>query len=158
MRRTRGRGAVRRVVWFAAPLVVAGAGLLACAQTAPSIATGRCLMCHIDLYEQLRGGKHGPDGANLGCETCHGESLGHVRDEHDVVKPDRMFSSADPAGVAAITDLCGVCHAPEADEYRAAVAALTQHEPPLPSCTGCHGSHRLVRDRLAHAQPTPAAP
>ena len=150
------RRAARRLVRVAVPLGLAGAGLLARGQTGPSLATGRCLMCHIDLFEQLRGGKHGPDGADLGCESCHGESLGHVRDEHNVVKPDRMFSSADPAGVAAITDLCGLCHAAEADEYRAAAAALTEREPPLPSCTGCHGSHRLVRQRLPHGQP--AAP
>lgn len=124
---------------------------LAMSQGGAGVSHGRCLICHVDLVEQLEAGRHGGEGAKLKCETCHGESEGHVRDEHNDIKPDRVFSSTTEEGVAALADLCADCHNDEAEDFRKAVMKLKKREPPLPSCTGCHGSHRVARARLPHA-------
>jgi hypothetical protein len=133
--------------WLAVLLGLAPAG----SQDAAGVSGGRCLICHVDLVEQLAAGRHGVDGAKLSCETCHGESEGHVRDEHNNVKPDRTFGSETKEASAALVDLCAQCHQKEADDYRATLAAMRKREPVLPSCTSCHGSHRVARVRLQHA-------
>ena len=67
------------------------------------------------------------------------------------VKPDRVFSSETEEETAALVELCAECHNGEAEDFRKAVTELKKREPPLPSCTGCHGSHRVARVRLPHA-------
>jgi hypothetical protein len=131
-------------------VIVLGPGS-AVSQEGGGVSGGRCLICHVDLVEQLESGSHGTKGARLSCETCHGDSEGHVRDEHNAVKPDRTFGPQGPEALSALADLCAQCHEKEADDYRDTLAAMRKREPPLPSCTGCHGSHRVVRLRLQHA-------
>ncbi len=124
---------------------------LAMSQAGSGVSHGRCLICHVDLVEQLEAGRHGGEGAKLKCETCHGESEGHVRDEHNDIKPDRVFGSETEEELAALVELCAGCHKDEAEDFRKAVTELKKREPPLPSCTGCHGSHRVACVRLPHA-------
>ena len=146
----------RRAAVRVGPLCALGLGVLltvalAASQGGAGVGHGRCLICHVDLVEQLETGRHGAEGAGLECETCHGESEGHVRDEHNDVKPDRTFGSDTPEARVAQVKLCAPCHEQEAEDYRQTLAQLRQREPSLPSCTGCHGSHRAVRVRLPHA-------
>jgi Trehalose utilisation len=124
---------------------------LAVSQGGGGVSGGRCLICHVDIVEQLEAGRHGGKGARLSCETCHGESEGHVRDEHNQVKPDRTFASETKEALAALVDLCARCHQREAGDYREVLAQVRKREPALPSCTGCHGSHRVARLRIRHA-------
>jgi hypothetical protein len=124
---------------------------LAMSQGGSGVTHGRCLICHVDLVEQLEAGRHGGEGAKLKCEACHGESEGHVQDEHNDIKPDRVFSSKTEEESAALVELCAGCHNDEAEDFRKAVTELKDREPPMPSCTGCHGSHRVARVRLPHA-------
>jgi hypothetical protein len=94
----------------------------------PAIAFSACTICHVDLQEQLARGAHGPAGVT--CASCHGDSQGHVTDEHNNVKPDRLFTAETAPA------LCGECHEPE---YQAARA----HEQP-PSCVECHEAHEIA--------------
>ena len=141
------RAALLCVPGLAAVLSVAAA----VSQGGGGVSGGRCLICHVDLVEQLGAGRHGAEGARLTCETCHGESEGHVRDEHNKVKPDRTSGSDTQEARVALVDLCAQCHQKQADDYRDALAKMKRREPALPSCTGCHGSHRVARTRLEHA-------
>jgi hypothetical protein len=125
---------------------------LAKPQAPSGVGYGRCLICHVDLVEQLQSGPHGAEGAKLKCETCHGESEGHVRDEHNDIKPDRLFGSDSEQEVAALVDLCGQCHQKMADDYREALGNLQEREPALPTCTGCHGSHKVAKVRFGHGK------
>ena len=92
-----------------------------------------CTICHVDLQEQLARGAHGP--ARVMCGSCHGESQGHVSDEHNEVKPDRMFAADTASG------LCGECHKEQYDRAAAAAGAL--------GCTVCHGAHEVLTGKRA---------
>jgi formylglycine-generating enzyme required for sulfatase activity len=61
------------------------------------------------------------------CINCHGNSLGHVKDERDNVKPDRI-----PRG-AAIAALCATCH----------TAGCPQSKKTA-DCQSCHHVHALI--------------
>ena len=102
---------------------------------APSVIRfSNCLICHLQFEEQLGGGAHGPAG--VVCDSCHGESRGHLDDEHNNVKPDRTFTDdTEPA-------LCAECHQEAADRYAAAATSRSNNGPP--ACHVCHGSHRLA--------------
>jgi len=82
-----------------------------------------CTICHLQVEEQLGMSVHGRAG--VVCESCHGESRGHLDDEHNVLKPDRLFT---PETTAAV---CAECHPGAADV-----------EPP-PACATCHGVHGI---------------
>lgn len=93
-----------------------------------------CLICHLQYEEQLGNGAHGEAG--VVCESCHGESRGHLDDEHNNVKPDRVFTDETVAG------LCAECHADSAATY--ALTAGKRRKDRAPACHICHGSHRVV--------------
>ena len=93
----------------------------------------KCTMCHVDLQEQLAIGAHGPAG--LTCASCHGESQGHVTDEHNDVKPDRRFTKETSLS------LCGECHK---DQLRKADAVGL-----APNCVQCHGAHDILAGKRA---------
>jgi hypothetical protein len=92
-----------------------------------------CTMCHVDLQEQLVIGAHG--SAGLTCASCHGESRGHVTDEHNEVKPDRRFTEETATG------LCGECHADHLGKAEAAG--------PAANCVQCHGVHDILAGKRA---------
>jgi formylglycine-generating enzyme required for sulfatase activity len=68
------------------------------------------------------------------CIACHGASTGHILDERDKVKPDRI-----PRGEA-IASLCLTCHE-------------TSHEAnkQKTDCQSCHNPHALVNPKDDHA-------
>ncbi len=90
----------------------------------PSAAMGGCSICHVDVEIESEGSKHVTAG--IGCADCHGPSEGHIRDENNEVKPDRLFARSE------INSFCADCHKcslPEANR------------PPPKVCTDCHGAH-----------------
>jgi hypothetical protein len=97
------------------------------------LAFSSCTICHVDLQEQLAKGAHGPVGVT--CASCHGASQGHVSDEHNEVKPDRMFTADAASG------LCGECHNEELGKAAGMQAA--------PGCVACHGAHEILAGRAA---------
>jgi hypothetical protein len=99
-----------------------------------------CTICHVDIEKAFAGSTHERKG--VGCIKCHGPSDGHVGDENNNVKPDQVFARKD------VDRECGRCHA--CSRPAAPAAALPAAKPPV--CTGCHGSHKVVR------KPAPAKP
>jgi len=92
--------------------------------SAPSAAMSGCSICHVDVEIESKGSKH--VAAGIGCSDCHGPSEGHIRDENNDVKPDRVFARAD------IDSFCNECHE----------CSLPAKERPLPKvCTDCHDPH-----------------
>jgi hypothetical protein len=93
-----------------------------------------CDLCHIDVADEMVGTRHLAKG--IGCVRCHGPSRGHVQDENNQVRPDRVFARND------VDKFCGKCHRckrPEAAKPRDRSKAADK------TCTECHGSHRVVR-------------
>jgi len=85
---------------------------------------GVCARCHV--ISVVEWGMSAHRKASTGCTSCHGASLGHVQDERNNVKPDRV-----PTG-AAVRALCVGCH--------------TNQKNPKP-CQDCHHYHALVDPR-----------
>lgn len=89
---------------------------------------GDCARCHVISVVEWGYSGHRPSGAT--CLDCHGPSAGHVRDERNNVKPDRLPRQE------AIAGLCRECHeegCPHAKESNA--------------CQRCHHVHALVDPR-----------
>jgi formylglycine-generating enzyme required for sulfatase activity len=86
---------------------------------------GVCARCHVISVVEWGISRHMKVGTD--CIACHGSSVGHVRDERNNIKPDRI-----PRGEAAAA-LCATCHSsgcPKTKENS--------------SCQTCHHVHALV--------------
>ena len=90
---------------------------------------GVCSRCHVSSSLEWGISKHSRIGTN--CQSCHGQSLGHVANEQDAVKPDRR-----PRG-AAIAQLCLSCHNAGCPKTKETAG-----------CQSCHQVHALVDPRL----------
>jgi len=112
-----------------------------------------CAACHTAEAEDFSSHPH--LAAGLDCDTCHGASRAH-REASGHVEPDRV------AAPDQMADLCGPCHALEAEEFNLSahgklVAALSKTR--APHCGTCHGVHRVRsaaamerRCRACHSQ------
>lgn len=89
---------------------------------------GVCARCHV--ISVVEWGTSGHRQAGTVCTSCHGASLGHIRDERNNVKPDRV-----PAGNA-IASLCMGCHQGGCPN--------SAHKT---DCQECHHFHALVDPR-----------
>jgi len=85
---------------------------------------GVCARCHV--VSVMEWGMSGHRKAATDCVACHGSSRGHVADERDNVKPDRI-----PRG-AAIAALCATCHKAGCPQARK-----------TGDCQTCHHVHAL---------------
>jgi formylglycine-generating enzyme required for sulfatase activity len=95
---------------------------------------GVCARCHVISVIEWGISKHWKAGTN--CVACHGASQGHVIDERNNVKPDRL-----PHGEA-IAGLCATCH-------QAGCPKSKRKD----GCAECHHFHALVNPQ---SQPAPA--
>lgn len=87
---------------------------------------GVCSRCHVaQVLEWSAAAKHVRAGTS--CQNCHGPSAGHVANERNQVKPDRL-----PQGEPAVTALCASCHA-------AGCPKSTRKA----ECQSCHHQHAL---------------
>ena len=89
---------------------------------------GVCARCHVISVVEWGMSKH--RRAGTGCETCHGASQGHVIDERNNVKPERVPHDA------AISGLC-------ADRHKSG-CPKSGHKA---GCQTCHHFHALVDPR-----------
>ena len=87
--------------------------------------TGSCGRCHVASVLEWTVSKHRSSGVD--CAACHGASKGHIIDERNNVKPERI-----PRGPA-IAALCTTCHSGGCPTSKATVG-----------CQGCHHPHALV--------------
>jgi formylglycine-generating enzyme required for sulfatase activity len=86
---------------------------------------GECARCHAIAVVEWAYSKHYEAGTD--CKACHGASRGHVADERNNVKPDRLPHQA------AIAELCLGCHEKECPKSKK-----------TGSCQDCHHVHALV--------------
>lgn len=86
---------------------------------------GVCGRCHVISVVERGMSGHGKTGT--GCVACHGTSQGHVIDERNNIKPERV-----PQG-AAVATLCATCH-----------AAGCPKSANKANCQNCHHYHALV--------------
>ncbi len=86
---------------------------------------GVCARCHVISVVEWSASVHPKAGTD--CVACHGASQGHVIDERNNIKPERM-----PHG-AAIAALCADCHKAGCPKTRQTA-----------SCQNCHHVHALM--------------
>lgn len=87
---------------------------------------GVCSRCHVaQVLEWSVATKHGNAGTT--CQSCHGPSAGHVANERNQVKPDRL-----PANPAQFAALCSTCH-----------TAGCPKTAKKDDCQSCHHPHAL---------------
>ena len=90
---------------------------------------GVCARCHV--LSVLEWGISAHLAAETTCQDCHGASRGHVANERNEVKPDRL-----PRGEAIAKQLCSSCHETGCPE--------TQQ---VQSCQECHHAHALIHPK-----------
>ena len=95
---------------------------------------GACARCHV--VSVLEWGISGHRIAATTCQSCHGRSAGHVANERNEIKPQRLPRGANIAG-----QLCLTCHKKGCPE--------TQK---VQTCQQCHHVHALI-----HPTQKPAA-
>ena len=87
---------------------------------------GVCARCHVVSVLEWSISAHVT--AETDCQKCHGPSQGHVANERNEVKPDRL-----PRGAAIAKQVCSTCHetgCPESLQVQ--------------NCQQCHHVHALV--------------
>jgi Cytochrome c554 and c-prime len=100
-----------------------------------------CLVCHLTFVKEDLARTHQLKG--VACVRCHGPSIKHANDENiGATKPDLTFTRdrIDPA--------CVLCHKHHNAPARAVVARFLERRlppQPAPSCTDCHGTHRIEK-------------
>ncbi|MEN6603870.1 MAG: SUMF1/EgtB/PvdO family nonheme iron enzyme [Bryobacteraceae bacterium] len=105
-----------RLILFLALLPFAGT-----AQDEQFKQAGVCARCHVISVVEWSMSKHRAMG--VGCVECHGASQGHVVDERNNVKPDKLPREK------AIATLCNSCHDKPRNRQ---------------DCQSCHHAHALV--------------
>jgi len=121
-------GLIAAMAPFPAPAQQAGAALRA---------AGVCARCHVNAVLEWELSGHARAGNS--CSACHGDSKGHVADERNTVRPDRI-----PRGPAAAA-LCVSCH-----------RAGCPKEQTKDACQTCHHVHALLDPRKPVASQRPA--
>ncbi|MFN7922998.1 MAG: SUMF1/EgtB/PvdO family nonheme iron enzyme [Bryobacteraceae bacterium] len=86
---------------------------------------GVCSRCHVAQVLEWSTSKHA--SVKIACQGCHGASAGHVANERNEVKPDRL-----PRG-AALAQWCSTCHAKGCPKTAEAAR-----------CESCHHPHALI--------------
>ncbi|MBN1442208.1 MAG: cytochrome c3 family protein [Planctomycetes bacterium] len=101
-----------------------------------------CLRCHESLIGETIADTHLKE--NVGCASCHGPSLHHLRDETVMTKPDILF------GRQQVDAQCRHCHEEHEDPARVARYLKRWSGKTRPNgrlinedsiCTDCHGNH-----------------
>ena len=87
---------------------------------------GPCARCHVTSVLEWGLSAHQKVGTD--CAACHGASHGHVIDERNNVKPDRI-----PRDAAATAALCETCHTAGCPKTQQTAA-----------CETCHHHHALL--------------
>ncbi|MFN7939451.1 MAG: SUMF1/EgtB/PvdO family nonheme iron enzyme [Bryobacteraceae bacterium] len=98
--------------------------LLATAQQTALQQAGVCSRCHVAQVLEWSASKH--TAAGIACRNCHGPSQGHVTNERNQVKPDRLPQNQ------AIAPFCASCH-------NAGCPKTGQKT----NCQSCHHVHAL---------------
>ena len=87
--------------------------------------TGSCSRCHVASVLEWSVSKH--EKLGIGCIACHGESKGHIVDERNNIKPERIPRAS------AIAGLCATCHGDGCPKTKQKAG-----------CQTCHHAHALL--------------
>ena len=111
--------------------------LLGAQQPSPQLKqAGVCSRCHVaQVLEWSAAAKH--TQAGTACQSCHGASAGHVANERNQVKPDRL-----PRNAVEFTALCAACH-----------TAGCPKSLQKTGCQSCHHPHALADPNARAIQP-----
>jgi len=82
----------------------------------PMEALSGCTICHVDVADAFAGSKHRRKG--IGCTRCHGLSKGHIEDENNEVKPERVFRRHEIDRWWESAHLCGLPRRPQCPHSR----------------------------------------
>ena len=88
-----------------------------------------CSMCHVNVEIEILKAKTKHMEAGVDCITCHGLSIGHIQDEINEVKPDRVITET------TMNSFCGECHDCSIHDKK---------QLSLKVCTDCHDAHATL--------------
>lgn len=114
-----------------------------------------CARCHADRELMTRRRITIPEATELYARSVHGRSKNpNAATCNDCHESHRIRPASDPASSIAranIANTCGRCHAKQASDYRMSIhgAALARGVMAAPTCTDCHGEHRIRGPREA---------
>jgi formate dehydrogenase gamma subunit len=108
-----------------------------------------CARCHADRELMTRRKITIPEASELYARSVHGRSRNpNAATCNDCHESHRIRPASDPASSIAranIANTCGRCHAKQAGDYRISIhgAAVARGVTAAPTCTDCHGEHRI---------------
>jgi cytochrome b subunit of formate dehydrogenase len=114
-----------------------------------------CARCHADRELMVRRRITIPEATELYAQSVHGRSKNpDAATCNDCHESHRLRPATDPTSSIAranIANTCGRCHAKQAGEYRIGIhgTALARGVMAAPTCTDCHGEHRIRGPRDA---------
>jgi len=98
----------------------------------------QCSLCHATIVREHAASVHGQalkqgNQAAPNCDLCHGD-------------PHEIKDTKSETFRQGVPDLCGMCHADIADQYKASVhgKAVAKGIAEAPVCTNCHGEHEIL--------------
>ena len=86
-----------------------------------------CSMCHVNVEIEILKAKTKHMEAGVDCITCHGLSIGHIQDEINEVRPDRVITKT------TTNSFCDGCHDSSAGHDEKMISRMV--------CTDCHDAH-----------------
>jgi hypothetical protein len=86
-----------------------------------------CSMCHVDVEIEILKAETKHMKAGIDCITCHGLSIGHIQNEINEVKPDRIIAKK------SMNSFCHGCHNTSASHDEKVISRMV--------CTSCHDAH-----------------
>jgi len=89
-----------------------------------------CSMCHVNVEIEILKAKTKHAAAGVDCITCHGRSIGHIQDEINEEKPDRVITEA------TTNSFCDGCHDSSASHDEEMISRMV--------CTNCHDAHATL--------------
>jgi len=89
-----------------------------------------CSMCHVNVEIEILKAKTKHMKAGVDCVKCHGWSIGHIQDEINEVKPDRVITKT------TMNSFCDGCHDSSASHDERILSRMV--------CTDCHDAHATL--------------
>jgi hypothetical protein len=120
-------------------------------ETDPLGGNAGCYVCHLTFVKEDLAKVHLK--AKVGCTDCHGPSAKHANDENiGATKPDITYKREQ------VEPSCVKCHEKHNAAARKVIARCVERKlgpKSSPTCTECHGTHKIDRAKEAGAAGKP---
>ncbi len=105
---------------------------VAAAMTQAATDNMACFVCHANYRSEFLADRHAK--VNVGCVSCHGDSLSHRNDENNTTPPETMYAAEK------IDPFCQGCHDAHDVAPKKIVARWIEQKVKKPdaTCAGCH--------------------